>query len=704
MATNCKVLLVEDIESEAKLVFKHLKRVSDWRFSVDHFERLDAAIQSATDNKYDVILLDLNLPDCSGIEVCQRTLRAVPNTPVIVLTNQNSPELSTKAMREGAQDYLIKKEVDGSLLGRSIRYAIERAKGDKALRASEQRYALAVNGANDGIWDWDLQNNQVYFSARWKEILGYTDEEIANRIDEWFDRIDSRDRSVFDEALNQHLAGRSPYFECESRLNAQGDEQRWVLCRGLAVRDEGGQSIRIAGSMTDITRRKQTEARLLHDAMHDGLTELPNRSLFMDRLDLALRRFHRDPSRLFAVLFFDLDRFKMVNDSLGHAVGDELLAQIAVRLNACLRPGDTLARLGGDEFAIVLNDVDGPTDAIYVVERLQEALSKVVQIQAHSVYTSASIGIAISSEDYKTSDEVVRDADIAMYRAKNSGHATYAVFDTSMHDQAMLQHRTETYLRRALERGEFDVYYQPIIDIATARILGFEALLRWQHPTRGLLAPDEFINIIEETTLVVPIGWWVIERAAKQLANWQQISPVDPPIAMSVNVSGKLFFVDDMAKRLAAMLEDLDVPANSFRLEITERVVMDHGDLVLSTLSDLQDIGVELHIDDFGTGYSSLSYLQRFSYDSLKIDRSFVSTMTEKVDSSAIVEAIINLGSTLGMKVIAEGVETAAQMKRLRAMNCPEAQGYLFSRPLHHDAVNAFLRDDNHAVLERFST
>lgn len=684
-------------------MFKHLKRVSDWRFSVDHFERLDLAIQSALENKYDVILLDLNLPDCSGIDVCRRMLGAISDVPVVVLTNQNSVELGTKAMREGAQDYLIKKEVDGPLLGRSIRYAIERVKAEDALRASEQRYALAVAGANDGLWDWNLQTNEVYFSPRWKAILGYQDDEFANRIDEWFDRIDARDRSVFDESLSQHLKQYSPYFECESRISARGDEQRWVLCRGLAVRDEGGSPIRIAGSMTDITRRKQTEARLLHEAMHDGLTELPNRNLFMDRLDLALRRFQRDPSRMFAVLFFDLDRFKMVNDSLGHSVGDELLAQIAGRLNSCLRPGDTLARLGGDEFAIVLNDIDGPTDAIYVVERLQEALSKEVQIQTHSVYTSASIGIAISSEDYRSSDEIIRDADIAMYRAKNSGHATYAVFDTSMHDQAMFQHRTETDLRRALERGEFDVYYQPIIDISTSRILGFEALLRWQHPSRGLITPEEFIGIIEETTLVAPIGWWVIERAAKQLANWQQLFPVDPPLAMSVNVSGKLFFTDDMAKRLAAMLEDINVPASSFRLEITERVVMDHGDLVLSTLSDLQDIGVELHIDDFGTGYSSLSYLQRFSYDSLKIDRSFVSTMTEKVDSSAIVEAIIKLGSTLGMKVIAEGVETDAQMKRLQAMNCPEAQGFLFSRPLHHDAVSDFLRSDSHAVLERFA-
>jgi diguanylate cyclase (GGDEF)-like protein len=465
-----------------------------------------------------------------------------------------------------------------------------------------------------------------------------------------------------------------------------------VLSRGVAVRDEKQNVTRMAGSMTDITRRKQTEARLLHEAMHDALTGLPNRVLFMDRLDLALRRFRRDEARMFSVLFFDLDRFKHVNDSLGHAVGDELLAQVAGRILGCLRPGDTLARLGGDEFAIVLNDISGPTDAIYVVERVQDALTHEFEIEAHSIYTSASIGIAVSSDHYRAADEILRDADIAMYRAKNSGQATYAVFDTYMHDHAMFQHRMETDLRRALDKGEFDIYYQPIVTMETERVQGFEALLRWQHPSRGLVLPEEFIGIVEETSLVVPIGWWVIERACHQLSTWQRLFPVDPPLAMSINVSGKLFLTDDMAKRLAALLEDCNVSPSSLRLEITERVVMDHGDLVLSTLSDLRELGVELHVDDFGTGYSSLSYLQRFRYDTLKIDRSFVQTMTEKVDSSAIVEAIISLGGTLGMKVVAEGVETADQVKRLRAMHCPAAQGFWFSRPLHQDAVNDYLR------------
>jgi len=696
---TCRLLLVEDIESEARLVIKNLRRVSGWRFIIEHFDRLVPALERARESHFDVVLLDLNLPDGAGIEVCQRMHQSTPNTPLIVLTNQTSIELGTKALREGAQDYLIKREVDCTLLGRAIRYAIERNRAERALRESEQRYALAVAGANDGIWDWNMRDSEVYFSPRWKAILGYAVREIADRIDEWFDRVDQRDREKFDEAMSQHLEGRSGLFESEYRITTKGGEVRWVLSRGVAVRDESGAPWRMAGSMTDITRRKQTEARLLHEAMHDALTGLPNRILFMDRLELALRRFRRDPGKLFAVLFFDLDRFKHVNDSLGHQVGDELLAQVAGRLLGCLRPGDTLARLGGDEFAIVLNDIGGPTDAIFVVERLQEALAQEFEIEAHAIYTSASIGIAVSSETYRTPDEILRDADIAMYRAKNSGHATYAVFDTYMHDQAMFQHRMETDLRRALDKGEFDIYYQPIIALEDRRVLGFEALLRWHHPSRGLVMPDEFIGTVEDTSLVVPIGWWVIERACNQIAKWQRLFPLTPPLAMSINVSGKLFLTDDMAKRLAALLEDCGIAPQSIRLEITERVVMDHGDLVLSTLSDLRDLGIELHVDDFGTGYSSLTYLQRFRYDTLKIDRSFVSTMSEKIDSRAIVEAIISLGATLGMQVVAEGVETPEQFNRLRAMNCPAAQGFWFCKPLHQDAVTDYLRDGNQSAL-----
>ncbi len=698
---TCRLLLVEDIESEAKLAIRHLRRISGWRFVIEHFDRLTPAVERARDWRFDIILLDLNLPDGSGIEVCQRMHEAATNTPIIVLTNQTSSELGVKALREGAQDYLIKREVDEVMLGRAIRYAIERHRTERALRESEQRYALAVGGANDGIWDWNMRDGEVYFSPRWKAIIGYADDDVSDRLAEWLERVDPADRERFDEALNQHLEGRCAYFECEYRMVTKGGETRWVSTRGVALRDELGAAWRMAGSMTDITRRKQTETRLLHEAMHDPLTGLPNRLLFLDRLSLALRRYRRDPSKLCAVLLFDLDRFKLVNESRGRGCGDELLNQVAMRVQACLRPGDTLARLGSDEFAIVLNDICGPTDAVYVVERLQDALARAFEFDLHSLYTSASVGIALASESYRCPQDMLRDADVAMYRAKNSGQATYAVYDTAMHDQAMFQHRMETDLRRALDRSELELYYQPILNLEdNERVLGFEALLRWRHPTRGLVLPDEFINIVEETSLVVPVGWWVIERALQQLAKWQRLFKIEPPLAMSINVSGRMFLANDMAKRMAAMLEDYEVDPCSVHLEITERVVMDHGDLVLSALSDLRDLGIQLHVDDFGTGSASLTYLQRFRYDTLKIDRSFVSTMIEHRDSFAIVQALVSLGHTLGMQVVAEGVETPEQLARLQQMHCPAAQGYWFSKPLHQDDVSQYMRNGHARAAE----
>jgi PAS domain S-box-containing protein len=337
---------------------RHLRNANGWQFKVEHCDRLVPALERARQSRFNVVLLDLNLPDGAGVGICQRMRQSAPQTPIIVLTNQTSPEIGTAALRAGAQDYLIKREIDGPLLGRSIRYALERTRAARALQESEDRYSLAVAGANDGIWDWNILEGKIYFSPRWKNILDFAGDELEDKTRDWFERIDPRDRIRFDKALSEHLEGRERFFECDYRLISKGGEPRWVSSRGLAVRDESGAPLRIAGSMTDITDRKETEARLLHDSIHDALTDLPNRVLFMDRLAIALRRFKRDPSRLFSVLYFDLDRFKHVNDSLGHAVGDALLTQVANRVLGCLRPGDTLARLGGDEFATVLNDIE----------------------------------------------------------------------------------------------------------------------------------------------------------------------------------------------------------------------------------------------------------------------------------------------------------------------------------------------------------
>ncbi len=688
---SLSLLLVEDNEVQAELVKDLLGGSREPAFAVTHCVRLAEAVAAISEEVPDVVLLDLTLPDSTGTAGIERMQRCVPDTPIVVLTNAEDERLAARCVRHGAQDYLLKREVDVRSLRRAVRYAMERMHAERVLRDSEQRYALAVDGANDGVWDWDMRTGKAYFSPRWKAIVGVQDEDAGTDIAEWLDRVDEEDRGAFRDALNAHLAGRTRHFEHEHRLRTSHGNSLWVLSRGVAVRDAQGKPYRMAGSLSDISARKRAEAQLIHDALHDALTKLPNRALLMDRLDVALKSYARHGEHQFAVLYLDLDRFKNINDSLGHVVGDELLIQVARRIERFLRPGDTLARLGGDEFTVLINDVSESHHATYVAERIHELLSEVFIIHDHEVFTSASIGIALSAAHYRRPEEVLRDADLAMYRAKAGGHAHYEVFDSAMHESALALHRLETDLRRGVERQEFEIHYQPIVTLDSGRILGFEALLRWRHPNWGMMGPDSFINVAEETGLIVPLGWWVLRESCRQARRWQEMFPVTPPLSISVNVSGKLIAQPDMAEGLAAILEQSALDAASLRLEITERAMMSHGADCLSALQSLRDMGVQLHVDDFGTGYSSLSYLQRFAYDTLKIDRSFVSSIGVEREESAIVGAIIALGESLGIKVIAEGVETLKQLETLRDMRCPQAQGFWFSKPLDRTAMGALL-------------
>ncbi len=687
-----KVLLVEDDLAQADLIRALLDTASDdGDFRIDHTQRLSEAKQRALETDPQVVLLDLNLPDSYGLIGFQELHRVAPWLPVIILTNVKDENEAARAVRLGAQDYLIKREVETALLIRSIRYAIERQRAEEALRESEERYALAVAGANDGLWDWHVTKNVVYFSPRWKAILGFKSREFRDRLEDWFDRVHPEDLDELKSALNGHLIHGVAHFEHEHRVRNKAGQYLWVLCRGLAVRDESGTAYRIAGSLTDISARKRAEAQLRHDAMHDALTRLPNRTLYLDRLDIALRRYHRNKDKQFAVLFFDLDRFKNVNDSLGHSIGDELLLAAAKRLQQFLRPGDTLARLGGDEFAILLNDLEGLADAQQVAERIHELLAREFTIGGHEVYTSASIGIALSASHYQRPEEMLRDADLAMYQAKRSGDVAAEVFDSDMHQSAMAVLKLETDLRRAVERQEFVLHYQPIVSLATERIIGFEALLRWQHPERGLLHPEQFIGAAEETGLIVPICWLGLHEACLQLREWQYRFPTHPPLSVSINISGKLFLQARMAERVLAALTECGLSPECLHLEITESAMLDHREAALAELRALRQAGIELHVDDFGTGYSSLTYLQRFSYDSLKIDRSFVGNVLRTEETNAIVKAIIALGKMLGMNVIAEGVETREQLLWLREAQCPQGQGFWFSEPLDSAAVGSLL-------------
>ena len=391
------------------------------------------------------------------------------------------------------------------------------------------------------------------------------------------------------------------------------------------------------------------------------------------------------------MLYLDLDRFKNLNDSLGHAAGDALLVEFAGRLRGCLRPGDTVARLGGDEFGVLLTEVDGPEDATRVAERIQELLRQPFAVGSTEVISTASIGIALGAAGYERPDDILRDADTAMYRAKAAGRACFQVFDQAMHSSVAALLRLEMDLRRAVERNSFVMHYQPIVSLLDGRIVGFEGLVRWVDPERGVVLPDRFISVAEETGLIVPIGWWVLAETCRQVRAWQGGYPTSPPLYASVNISGKLFGQPDVVERVWRIVEETGLPATSLRLEITESVLMDHGDVALRVLSELRALGVQFSVDDFGTGFSSLSYLQRFSYDTLKIDRSFIAGMADKADVGAIVQSIVGLGNVLGMNVVAEGVETPAQLARLRAMQCPSAQGYWFSRPVDRQGAELLL-------------
>lgn len=434
---------------------------------------------------------------------------------------------------------------------------------------------------------------------------------------------------------------------------------------------------------------QESREHFRHAAFHDALTGLPNRSLFTEHLRLALGRTHQNDDYRFCVLFLDLDRFKNINDSLGHPCGDELLMLVARRLETCVRQRDVVARFGGDEFAILLDAMQNPSDAIQVAEKVLQTIAAPFKLTNHEAITTASIGVAFGSPNYKEAEDIVRDADTAMYRAKDSGKARYQLFDTAMHTRAVTLLRLETDLRRAIENEELCVYYQPIVTLANGELHGFEALVRWHHPERGLISPGDFISLAEETGLILPLGLNVLREACRQLQKWQQRSLVDRDLIISVNLSGKQLAQPDLVERVKEVLHESQLNPWHLKLEVTETVVMENPEVAAITLAKLRALGVVLSIDDFGTGYSSLSYLNRFPLDILKIDRSFISTMNQTDENLQIVKTIVTLAGNLGMQVIAEGVETEEQLNQLRLLKCQYAQGYLFSEPL--DAVQADL-------------
>ena len=559
----------------------------------------------------------------------------------------------------------------------------------RAAKESEQRYALAAAGSNDGLWDWDLTVDAFYASERWKLMVGLPVASQIHRAEDWFSHVHDEDLPDLRRVLDRHLAGETAHLEHEYRMTHLDGRDRWILCRGVAVRDEAGVPVRLAGSHTDITDRRRIQDELAHAALHDNLTGLANRALFTELLERALAKARRSQTYVCAVLFIDLDHFKLVNDSLGHIAGDRFLVEIGKRFLEHLRPGDALARLGGDEFAVLLEDVNDPSVATGIADRLQAALLEPFEIEGREIYAAASVGIAFGNDRYRSTDDLLRDADTAMYRAKAQGRSQAQTFDPSMHASAIQRLTLETQLRRALERQEFILHYQPIIELESSDVCGFEALVRWARPDGTLTPPGDFIPIAEETGLIVPLTSWVLLEACRQVAEWQRVFA--RPLTLTVNISTKLFDRPTLVEEVRQAITETGLLSGTLRLEITESFLVDTSDSVVERLDQLRAIPVELYLDDFGTGFSSLSYLHRYRLDALKIDQSFISRIGGVHNDSPIVESIVNLARELGMGVIAEGVETIQQADRLKALDCPHAQGFLFSRPLSVPDAHAFL-------------
>jgi diguanylate cyclase (GGDEF)-like protein/PAS domain S-box-containing protein len=684
-----RILLVDDDEDDYVVTRDLLIDSKRTSFMLDWIAEFDEAIDAIIRNEHDIYLIDYRLGEHNGLELLAHARASGCPAPLVLLTGQNDGDIDLAAMRVGAADYLVKGQIDSQLLERSIRYALEQSRTLQALRESEERYALSARGANDGLWVWDLRTNEVYYSPRWKSMFGYGEEEIGDSPDEWFSRVHPDDAAILRSALDAHLRGITPHFENEHRIRTSHGAERWMLSRGLAVRDADGNAVRIAGSSTDITERKRAEERLTHDAFHDALTELPNRALFMDRLQRAIESQVRHPASYYAVLFLDLDRFKVVNDSLGHVVGDELLVAVSARLRETLRAIDTVARLGGDEFAVLVEGIDDITAAVRTARRIQEELLVPFEIGGHEIFTSVSIGIAFSASGYTRPQDVLRDADIAMYRAKANGKARHEVFDAAMHERALNLLQFETDLRRAIERGELRVFYQPIVSMNDGAIRGVEALIRWR---RGevLVPADEIISVAEETGLIVPIGDWVLREALRQLVEWDR-SGIGGGFDMHVNLSARQLLQPHVVDRISEALIESGVAANRLHLEVTESVLIESAEAAAALLRDLRSLGVGLSLDDFGTGWSSLSSLRLFPFDVLKIDRSFLLDQDERRGDD-IVRTISALARLLGMQVTVEGLETAEQVERMRGIDIDYAQGFYFAEPLAADAVARLLQ------------
>ena len=572
----------------------------------------------------------------------------------------------------------------------------ERQELRQALQDSEQRYALATQITNDGLWEWEFDSNQINYSSRWKSMVGYKNEDIKNSPVEWLARVHGADIQALRDNLSACWQGKVAQFEMEYSLLHCDGSYRSMFCKCIAVKNSRDTICSLVGSQTDITEHKQIEAKLNYDSNYDQLTHLPNRQLFIQNLK-ELSKIGASSNTLFGILCLDLDRFKYINRNFGHAVGDSLLVEIVCKLNSCLRSQDMVARIGGDEFAIVLSGFEQIDYSAEIANQIQQAFSVPIKVGDHSILITTSIGIApltnIANKQQQGSSysliEALQDAEIAMHQAKDKGKACSVIFESEAYIKSIAKFKSENELRAAIELEQFELKYQPIVKLANQELVGFEALIRWQHPEKGSISPNNFIPLAESTGLIIPIGWWVLRTACEQMVTWQQQYPESNLAFMSVNMAGKQFSLPYAGDIIAQILTETGLDPCCLKLEITESEIIKNIDVVLSTAEKLKSLGIQLSMDDFGTGYSSLSYLHSLPVDTIKIDRSFVQNIAADIHQLELVKTIVKLAEVFDLDIVAEGIETEQQCAKLLGLKCEYGQGYLFSKPLSGaDATN----------------
>jgi diguanylate cyclase (GGDEF)-like protein/PAS domain S-box-containing protein len=644
-----------------------------------------------------IALLDVVMPGQDGFTVCRELRKLVQHTPILMLTGLDDIDSINQAYEAGATDF-ITKPIAWPVLAHRVRYMLRASRAMEELARSRMSLAHAQRLAGLSTWRWDIAEGLVHWSSEVHHAFGVPEDLVERSTQTFWKLVHPEDQARVREAFVQALKGIKPFNE-DYRIVLPSGVTQMVHVQGETEFGPGARAMRMRGTIQDITERKRTEEQIRQLAFYDGLTGLPNRMLFKEQLSQALHQAKRD--HLFvAVLFLDLDNFKRINDTLGHTEGDLLLQAVANRLTHCIRgedlvsrtdslgiaPASSVARLGGDEFTVLLNKIAHAQDAAKVAHRIIGALAQPVMLSGgNEVFASTSIGIAIYPDDGDEIETLLKNADAAMYHAKNDGRNRYQFYNKSMNATAREKLALESDMRRALERGEFVLHYQPRLDGTTGEVIGFEALVRWQRPGRELMMPGAFIAMAEESGLIVPLGYWVIETACRQDRAWQTAGL--PAVPVSVNISSVQFKHKDLAENIERILTATGLAAQYLELEVTESILMQNSDTTVNTLRELKTMGIRISIDDFGTGFSSLNYLKRFPVDCLKIDQSFVKDIASDKDNAAIATAIIALARNLNLSVIAEGVETGQQRQFLSNRGCQEMQGFLFSRPLSAEVL-----------------